>query len=243
MTKTTYELAGTGYMRPTTATLPAGPSTTTTYAYYGRTEAAVTTCAGAAANQGEALKSTTGATPAAPAAALVHTYAYDAAGRVIGAAVAGNWTCTAYDARGRVTSVNVPAYNTEPAHAFTYNYMVGAAPNANPLVSSVAEGSATATTTVDLLGRVVSYTDTWNKTTTTTYDQAGRATDTSGPAGAATSPTPPRAASPPRASTGRRWPPRPTTPPPASWPACPTPPRSTAATAPRCRRSPAIPRA
>ncbi len=86
-----------------------------------------------------------------------------------------------------MTSLAVPAYGGEPAHTIAYNYAVGA----NPLVASVTDSiglPVTATTTitasVDLLGRVVSATDVWTKTTTTTYDQAGRATDTAGPAGA-----------------------------------------------------------
>jgi YD repeat-containing protein len=48
----------------------------------------------------------------------------------------------------------------------------------------VADPVGTITTTVDLLGRVVSYTDAGGATTTSTYDQAGHLTETSEPAGA-----------------------------------------------------------
>src|SRR5262249_38781218 len=84
------------------------------------------------------------------------------------------------DARGRVTSVVYPAFGTEPTRTVTNTYKVGN----NPLVTSTGDSAGTVTTTVDLLGRVTSYTDVWAKTTPTTYDQAGRVTDTSGPPGA-----------------------------------------------------------
>src|SRR5207237_5906202 len=90
------------------------------------------------------------------------------------------WTCAAFDARGRVTEQDYPAFGGEAARTVTYNYAVGG----NPLVTSVADAAGTITTTSDLLGRAVSYTDVWGDTTTTTYDQAGRLTDTNGPGGA-----------------------------------------------------------
>ena len=73
----------------------------------------------------------------------------------------------------------MPAFGAEPARTVTRNYAV----SGNPLVTSVSDAAGTITTTTDLLGRVVSYTDVWAKTTTSTYDQPGRLTDTSGPAG------------------------------------------------------------
>lgn len=192
-TTMTYETSA-GYLRPKTRTLGAGAGSAVAYTYYGDTEAAVpmpTTppvpqpCATPAPGQAKALKSTTGATPAA-GGALVRQFVYDATGRVIRSSLAGNWTCTVYDARGRMTDVAVPAYGTEPAHTFAHNYAVGD----NPLVATVTDTvtvpttvTTTITATLDLLGRVVSYKDVWNKTTTSTYDQAGRRTDTAGPAG------------------------------------------------------------
>lgn len=50
-------------------------------------------------------------------------------------------------------------------------------------MTSVTDPAGTISITVYLLGRVVSYTDVWAKTTTTRYDQAGRVTQTVGPAG------------------------------------------------------------
>ena len=184
-TTMTYE-TGAGYLRPKTRTLGAGAGSAVAYEYYGPAETAVASpCAGVAANQAKALKSTTGATPAA-GVALLSQFVYDAAGRVVGSSLAGDWTCTAYDARGRVTTVAVPAYGGQPAHTFTNDYALGT----NPLVATTSDtvtvptpATTTMTTTIDLLGRVVSYKDVWAKTTTSTYDQAGRRTATSGPAG------------------------------------------------------------
>ena len=108
-----------------------------------------------------------GATPAWSTEAV-----YDAAGRVVASRRNTEaWACTAYDARGRVSSRSVPAYGGEAARTVSYNYAVAN----NPLRASVADPAGTVATTVDLLGRVVSYTDVWNKTTTSTYDQAGAA--------------------------------------------------------------------
>ncbi|MDP9386507.1 MAG: RHS repeat protein [Actinomycetota bacterium] len=55
----------------------------------------------------------------------------------------------------------------------------------NPLVTFISDGGGDQplTTTVDLLGRVISATDAWGKTTTSTYDLAGRLTQTSGSVG------------------------------------------------------------
>ncbi|HVX18875.1 MAG TPA: hypothetical protein VHA73_12650, partial [Acidimicrobiales bacterium] len=56
----------------------------------------------------------------------------------------------------------------------------------NPLVNKITDSTwndDAVSTTVDLLGRPVSYTDIWGNTTTTSYDQAGRVTATSGPEG------------------------------------------------------------
>ncbi|MGH9117237.1 MAG: RHS repeat-associated core domain-containing protein [Acidimicrobiales bacterium] len=54
----------------------------------------------------------------------------------------------------------------------------------NPSVTSITDPAGTITTTVDLLGRTISYIDVWGVTTTTGHDQAGRVTQTSGPLGA-----------------------------------------------------------
>ncbi len=182
VTTTSYETAG--YLRPVTRTLGAGAATATTYEYYAAAAAPLSSgCAGAATNQGRALKRRTGADPdgAGAGTALVSEYVYDALGRMVGSHrnTEATWTCVAYDTRGRVSSVAIPAFGVEPARTVSHSYVVAL----SPLRASVTDPAGTIAATVDLLGRTVSYTDVWNKTTTSTYDQAGRLTRTVGPAG------------------------------------------------------------
>ncbi|MGH9182045.1 MAG: RHS repeat-associated core domain-containing protein, partial [Acidimicrobiales bacterium] len=116
-------------------------------------------------NQGQGLASRTSAAPASRSTSLV----YDPAGRVLASAVGtSGWDCAAYDARGRIVSRRVPASATIALRDVTYSY--------SALSASVSDPHGTTSTTVDLLGRVVSATDVWNSTTTTSYDQAGRPT-------------------------------------------------------------------
>jgi RHS repeat-associated protein len=188
VTTTAYEPAG--LRRPVSHTLPGGDvanaNTATGFTYYASTEARDNPCTPAAdpANQAGRLRTDTAPSPDGTSAGrLAREVAYDEAGRVV-ASHAGPgseaWSCNYYnDARGRITSATYPAYGGEGGHIFTYDYAVGG----NPLVRRASEGSAAITTTVDLLGRVISYTDTWAKTTTSSYDQAGRPTATTGPAG------------------------------------------------------------
>ncbi|MCA1683897.1 MAG: hypothetical protein LC708_02040, partial [Actinobacteria bacterium] len=184
VTTTAYESSG--LRRPVSVTLPAGDvanaATATATAYYANADPAPAVC-GRAAGPNQGGRPHTTATPSPDGTGggrRVTEVVYDAAGRVVASHVGTeDWTCTAYDGRGRIISNAVPAFAGEPAHNFGYAYAVAA----NPLRSSVAEDTDVMATTVDLLGRAVSYTDGWNKTTTSTYDQAGRPTDTSGPAG------------------------------------------------------------
>ncbi|MGH9164505.1 MAG: RHS repeat-associated core domain-containing protein [Acidimicrobiales bacterium] len=179
-TITKYEADTTGYYRRVERTLPAG--NTWRYTYYSNTEAVITTC-GTANNQAGLLKAVTAPTPA-QGTAVVNEYIYDRMGRPIaertGPAGGGAWGCIAYDARGRVASRSIPAFGTQPARTVSYNYAVGA----NPLVTSVADAAGTITTTIDIVGRVVSMTDAWGQATTTAYDQASRVADIASPVGA-----------------------------------------------------------
>lgn len=181
-TKTAYEAPGStsGYMRPTATALPSASLTGTaqsrTIAYYGDTETRANPCAAGspAINQGGLAKLVTDPAPAT-GTAITHEVVYDAEGHALASRVVadGGWTCTTYDTRYRVSQVTVPSLNGAPARTTTYDYAVGG----DPLVSSVSDSAGTITTIVDLLGRTVSYTDVKNTTTTTTYDQAGRATE------------------------------------------------------------------
>ena len=176
--------AGT-YLRRTARTLPAGG--TTTYAYYGPTETADDPCTAGTQtiNQGGQLKTSTDPDPdgTGGTAPIVREQHYDPAGRVVASRIVGDtgWTCTTYDTRGRPTVVAYPAFGGEPARTVTTNYTVG-----SPLVTSVSDAAGAITTTVDLLGRTIGYVDVWGTTTALSYDQAGRMTTQSSPAGAFT---------------------------------------------------------
>jgi RHS repeat-associated protein len=182
-TKTAYEspTATSGYLRRTARALPSASITnvaqSTTTTWYGDTEIRANPCvAGSAAvNQGGLAKTVTNPTPAS-GAAVAHESVYDNWGRVVASRVVAdgaNWTCAFYDdPRGRVSKQTVPAVNGAQGRTILYDYKVGG----NPLVSSVADSAGTITTTVDLLGRTVGYTDVKGTTTTTTYDAAGRPT-------------------------------------------------------------------
>ncbi|MGH2689558.1 MAG: LamG-like jellyroll fold domain-containing protein, partial [Actinomycetota bacterium] len=147
-----------------------GPVTTTS-TYHPPTGAQTSPCGGSFVQAG-LVKATTGPT------GRVQELFYDNAGRPKATHLnADPWTCTSYDTRGRPTAVAIPAFGGEPARTVTSVYAVGG----DPLKTSVADSAGTITATVDLLGRPVATTDVWNLTTTATYDQAGRLTDTTNP--------------------------------------------------------------
>jgi RHS repeat-associated protein len=184
VTTTAYETGG--LRRPVSRTLPAGDTananTATTYAYYANTEGAPAVCGQAAGvNQAGRLHTTTSPSPDATSAGRrVNEVVFDATGRPKASRVnTEGWSCKTYDGRGGLTQSTTPAFGGESGHIVDYNYTVGA----NPMVASITEGTSVITTRVDLLGRVISYSDTWAKTTTSTYDQAGRLISSAGPAG------------------------------------------------------------
>jgi RHS repeat-associated protein len=192
---TTYEAPGAGFLRRTARSLPAGTtSTRTTNEYWGDTATSSgNPCVADGVNQGGMLRYDTAADPdgAGGDAAIVRETIYDSAGRAAGSRIGtDDWTCTSYDARGRVTEVSYPAYGGSPARTVTTVHAVdadgGGPQQPNPLVTSVNDPAGTIKTTVDLAGQVVSYTDVFNNTTVFTYDQAGRETANTGPAGAIT---------------------------------------------------------
>ena len=170
--------SSTDFYLPSATTLPAGNSTTDSY-YISSTETALTAAnpcvnGSSAVNQGDNMYQQV--TPA-----RTETFVYNTAGQVVASRLAASdgWTCTTYDARGRVTSVAYPAFDGTPAYTDTYNYIVGGNPLVTSVTKSVSGGpTTTLTTTVDLLGRPVSYTDANGNVTTTTYDQVGRVTST-----------------------------------------------------------------
>lgn len=184
---TGYEPPGAaGYLRRTTRTLPSGAATSITTAYYGDTETRLNPCpGGTSASQAGMPKVTTQATPATGPAVAVEVI-YDTAGRVVasghraGAATPTTWTCMTYDVRARPTSVTTPPFGTDTtSRATTTSYGdTRTAPDDDPRVTRVTDPAGTISTTIDLLGRVTSYTDATGLVTTTSYDIAGRVTAT-----------------------------------------------------------------
>lgn len=83
-----------------------------------------------------------------------------------------------------MSSQTWPAANGSPAGTVTCNYGSGGGVDAtltNPPQATVSDPTGTISATVDQLGRLVSYTDVWGQPTTSTYNQAGQMTATSGP--------------------------------------------------------------
>ncbi|MDR6971565.1 PA14 domain-containing protein [Leifsonia shinshuensis] len=193
----TSENPGSGYLRPTTATKPAGSSTTTAY-YGGATNPSISY--GAALNITTAVCGVPVGTPQdgmtasvsepAPAVgvAAVTKFIYDSMGRVAATLAPGDttWSCTTYDARGRVTSETFPAYGTEAARTVTYGYTgdgTNGTTNGDPLTGWVRDSSVSSAptngtiyTTTALSGPTIRYVDSWGAVTTTAYNQALQST-------------------------------------------------------------------
>jgi YD repeat-containing protein len=180
-TSTKYEPRSTSsYLRPLSTALSSGnladATKSTTTSYYGDTETGANPCVAdkPAVNQAGRAKLVTAPSPK-DGNPISEESVYDAAGRVIAARYANDanpaWTCTAYDERGRVTTVTTPVWGSDTAsRTVTTNYAV----NSDARVTSVQDPTGTTTSSTDLLGRVISYTDSSGVTTTTQYDPAGR---------------------------------------------------------------------
>ncbi|WP_309115895.1 PA14 domain-containing protein [Saccharothrix sp.] len=169
ITRTGYEAVGSGYLRKTGETMPTGSQAT--YVYYGDTETRDNPCTAEveSVNQAGLAKLTRLPVPAT-GAARQDEQVYDASGRVVAKGTSGSWTCTTYDERDRVISVKYPGTPSAAERTVTTNHAV----NGDPLVTSVSDHNGTVTTKVDLLGRVVEYTDANGVRTETGYDLAGR---------------------------------------------------------------------
>ncbi|MBT2518754.1 hypothetical protein J7E29_15015 [Streptomyces sp. ISL-90] len=182
------------YNRRTSRMLPAGVAAGATvavagtkYEYYGDTQTIANTwpddpqVADADASvcgipestpQYGALKQAT--PPAAAGGARVVTQAiHDLWGRQVGSKRTGDtgWTCTSYDLRGRAIQTVYPGYADAAERTAVFDFAVGG----NPLKSAATDPAGTITTTTDLLGRPVSYTDVWGVVTTVSYNLLGQA--------------------------------------------------------------------
>ena len=190
-TSNTFESAGSGYYRETAYRLPkdSGGNTQVDKAYWGDTAtdpagagtASADCGTDAGVNQGGALKSREGATPATGHGATNRAkdeYVYDQAGRTVAHKASGDvhWECAHYDARGRVATTT-DSSSTQRTSTSSYSFTTAAA--AARQVTSVQEPDSTGTmhttaASVDILGRPVAYTDEWGTISETDYDGLGR---------------------------------------------------------------------
>ncbi|GAA2631399.1 hypothetical protein GCM10010411_81880 [Actinomadura fulvescens] len=173
-----FERPGNGYLRRLAEALPGGdigdPAKRGTSAYYGGNETRSNPCEenSPAVNQGGMAKTLTAAGNADGSANTAETVD-DASGRVVAVRINSEpWSCVSYDARGRVAKKTFPAMGDQPARTVTHDYAVGG----NSLVTRISDANGSTTAVVDLLGRVVSYTDATGVITTSRYDAAGRKT-------------------------------------------------------------------
>mgnify|MGYP001043091800 CR=1 FL=1 len=177
-----YTGDGRGWLRRTDRKLPSAvaqglPASTagTTSEYWGDQQPLPASVCDVPINtpQSGFLRKSTSAAPATGTAVSTE-FVYDILGRTVGTKRSGDadWTCSKFDARGRMISTAFSAFGSTPARTVTYNYGTVS----DPLTSYVEDGSVAGsdngsriTTKVDLLGRVVSYTDVWDTVTVPTY--------------------------------------------------------------------------
>ncbi|WP_306365566.1 PA14 domain-containing protein [Nocardia sp. CC227C] len=176
--RNSFEQPGDGYLRKLAQALPAGditnPDERGTFTYYGGTDTRKNPCESnsAAVSQAGMVKTVTSA-PNADGSPNVLERVYDGAGRTVATRINNEaWACVSYDARGRMVKKSFPAQGDQPARTITYDYAV----DGNPLIKRVSDESGSTTTGIDLLGRVVSYTDATGVATTVKYDTEGRTT-------------------------------------------------------------------
>ena len=181
-TVTGYEAPGTGYLRPSSRTLPAGNQWS--YTHWGIADTRTNPCVtgSPAIVQAGLPRSNISPTPAVGTALTSETI-YDILGRAVATLDSAGGpvrTCTTYDTRGRATHTETRASNgTTLERAVDSTYTVGAAGTTYPLTTAVTDPAGSITTKVDLLGRPRAYIDVNGVVTTTTYDLAGHTTQTS----------------------------------------------------------------
>ncbi|MFE9701912.1 PA14 domain-containing protein [Streptomyces sp. NPDC005930] len=157
--------------RPAAETSPAG--TRKTFGYYGAEESADNPCTPESdpAPQRGLPKSL--ALPAgADGSARVEKFVYSERGLPVAVTFGGpDWTCVRYDDRGSIQHMSMPGNANLPAWSVDYDSAWGG----DPLTLRASQHDHSMTSTVDLLGRTVAYTDGQGVRTTTGYDRAGRA--------------------------------------------------------------------
>lgn len=206
-TKNTYEAAGASgsFLRQTAKFLPGADATNaataTQYAYYSGTETRDNPCTTGtteAYKQAGRIKFKTEADPDGPGTQTgrVSETIYDDTGKAVANRINNDaWTCMTFDARNRALTTVIPAVNpstiipatgatgtagSRAARTITNNYAVGG----NLLVTASTDNLGTIKTESDLLGRTVGYTDIYNDTTISTYNNFGKLISRTGPMGA-----------------------------------------------------------
>jgi len=207
-TSYTYETGG--YGRATSMTRPVGNQTQ--YRYYpdSATLGAGTCAVPAGTPQSGMLRARLNPSPSGSGSRRIEEFIYDKYGQLAATRVGieisttgtlgggPSWICSAdQDGLKRWTRQTFSAFGIYATRNVWHDF----AKSGNPLVSEVCDNNVAGspndtpgdvcqgkngaiTTTVDLLGRAVAYTDVWGKTTTTTYDQSGRVSARTGPGGA-----------------------------------------------------------
>jgi len=182
----TYETAGTGFLRQTSRTTPDGA--TYTYNNYGANDTVDNPCTTASdpAPQAGLPKGKTEPDPdgSGPKTPITTEMVYDASGNEVASRENNDsWTCFTYDSRGRQTEADQPDINGRPGRTIQTEYAADGNPLKQMIIDSVA---GTTEQTVDLLGRVISSTDVWGNDYTLTYDNYGNVTQKTGPLGTET---------------------------------------------------------
>ena len=192
-TTTSYEAPGAGsYLRRTSRALPAGAAASLeplTYTHYGATEVApAVACAGTgvtvtSVSQRGLPKTSRMADPNTHGgtAGIVRQQVHDSAGNVVATRVStdAEWSCSQLDSRSRTTKQTFAANGSEPERTVTTSYKVaGDSMHTSVTDDSLASGSDTIRTRVDLLGRVTDTVDVWGTYTHIDYDVANRPTQT-----------------------------------------------------------------
>lgn len=175
-------VTGAGWLRQKSKALPAAAASgsitdakSITRAYYGDAEQLSEDTCGvpAGTRQFGMLKSSTGPAPAS-GPAIVMSYVYDVMGRAAGTRVTGDeaWSCTTVDARGRTVKEVSVGGDGVATDTVTTTYSPTRAGLSVTVTGTPVPGSLTSatTTTTDLLGRVVAYTDVWGVVTTPVYE-------------------------------------------------------------------------
>lgn len=171
--KVEYEAPGTGLLRQTSKTLPGGSKTQ--YQYYSATETRDNPCTSEVESyiQAGMLRAKIEPDPdgSGPQSGRISESIYDDSGTVVATRYNDeSWVCAVSDTRGRTVTTTIPPANGQPGRTITNKYLV----EGSPLKSSTSDLSGSIVTEIDLLGRVVRYTDTSGSITENTYDVQGK---------------------------------------------------------------------